>query len=556
VTRRAAWWPAALALTYALMAVVLRPAYDWPVIDSWAFGYTVQQWLATGRFVFVDWGAMSLFAHAAWGALFCLPAGFSFAALNLSTFVLSLAAALATYLGLRELAGWAKADPAWAGWALLGALLLVVNPAFVLLSYSYMTDVPFLAWYSLAAWCDLRGLRLGRQRWLWLGAACAAVATLIRQNGVVLPAALAAYLLWGWLRRQRPFPARELLAALFLPAATLAALTALSRLGVIPSRTDALSWVNLGLAPAALAANLFRILLYLGLFALPLSAALLDLRRVRQAAGLAGLAALIGAGAVLQYFRPFKLPYLGVWRMMPYFPTVWTVFGTGGQEEWLAGARPMLFSYRFWVIITAVSCIGAALLLWPALRALTRRDFRSDGTGWPAGFLVLMGLVYLAPILLFRGEIYERYLIGLLLPIAGLLLRAAQKAGRRPLWPAFAALAAVFLAFSLALTAEFVAWNGAAWRAAGRLAAQGVPAEQIDGGFAWNGWQFAGQIGKSKALLPAGAPAYMELTPQITRQYVVSFSPLAGYTTIGREPYWSAFHWGERELLVLQRTGG
>jgi 4-amino-4-deoxy-L-arabinose transferase-like glycosyltransferase len=227
---------------------------------------------------------MSLLAHVAWGTLFCLPAGFSFAALNLSTFVLSLVAALATYLALRETWTWhhcrgeVASPPSGIGGGetppLLATLVLVVNPAFVLLSYAFMTDVPFLAWYTLSVWCDLRGLRRGDWRWLALGSAFAALAVLIRQNGIVLPAALGAYLLWQWLRRQRRFPWREGVAALALPAGALLALTALSWAGVLPSRTNALSWINLSLSPAALAVHLFRILLYLGLFALPLTAAL------------------------------------------------------------------------------------------------------------------------------------------------------------------------------------------------------------------------------------------------------------------------------------------
>ncbi len=134
----ARWWPALVLLSaYAAVALVLSPAYDWPVIDSWAFAWSVRELLEKGRLYIVDWGAMSQLAHLGWGVLAVWLAGFSFAALNASTFVLSLVAVLASYTLLRELG----LDQ---GLSLLGAGVLLANPAFVLLSYSYMTDVPFL----------------------------------------------------------------------------------------------------------------------------------------------------------------------------------------------------------------------------------------------------------------------------------------------------------------------------------------------------------------------------------------------------------------------------
>jgi len=555
-----AWPILVLAGVYLLAALILDPAYDWPVIDSWAFGWTVDQLLETGTFRFVDWGAMSLLAHVWWGSLFSLPAGFSFSAVNFSTFVLSFVAAVASYLTLRELSLSRVLS-------LLGATLIVVNPAFILLSYSYMTDVPFLAWFTLAVWWYVRGLRREDWRSFLAGSLFATLAVLIRQNGVVLPAALCAYLGWQWLRRGRTFPLREGLAGALLPLLALVLLTLLSKTGFMPDRSNALVWIDTGLTLPALAVDLFRIWLYLGLFTLPLTIpmGLGFLWRegrfhIKEAIMPVALSVLAGAGAIVQFNHPFKLPYLGTWRMMPYYPTVWTVYGTGSQEEWLAGTREMIFSYRFWVAITALSCVGAALLLWPAVRAgwrkLGSRQAEPDEEGFPLGFLLLIIAAYLAPVLLFKGEIYDRYLLGALLPAAALILRNVQRQ-RIPIWtPVFAAVAVIFLAFSLALTGEFVAWNGAAWQAAGRLAGLGIPVERIDGGFPFNGWQFADQVGKSDQASEPGAPAYLEVTPQIKRDYVVAFSPIEGYDIIDSQPYWSPLHLEEQELVVLRRVNG
>lgn len=540
-------WPAlAILLAYGAMALLLSPAYNWPVIDSWAFAWSVRHLLETGRLVIVDWGAMSQLAHLGWGLLASWLAGFSFGTLNASTFLLSLAAVLTSYALLREL-GLDR------GLSLLGAGVLLANPAFVLLSYSYMTDVPFLAWMTLALWMYLRGVRRGGLSWYVLGAMFAALAVLVRQNGIVLPAALGAYLLWEWARRRHPFPWREGLAGILLPALALLVLMLLPRLGVMPARADILMWVDRELTVGELAGKLFRLLLYMGLFLLPVTAAagvgmLFRGKRWKEAWKPALLTILAGTGAVWQFFHPFRLPYIGIWRMMPYYPAVWTPFGTGSPGEWLAGQRDMLFPYRFWAAITALSCVGVGLLLWPALRRRTSEE------GWPAGLLWLAVIANLAPVVLFRGEIYERYLLVVLVPTAALFLRAVQREGARPAWPLAGGLLALYLAFSLALTAEFIGWNGAAWRAAERLAGQGVPLEQIDGGFAWNGWHFADRLGQGEQVHPEGAPAYMELFPFITRQYVVSFSPLPGYQVVGEERYWSPLRGSIGRLYILHRA--
>ena len=553
-------WPVGvIAGVYVVMALILNPAYDWPVIDAWAFGWTVDHLLETGTFYFVNWGAMSQVIHVWWGALFSLPAGFSFGAVNLSSYVLSFVTVLASYLTLREL-------PLGRWFSLVGALLIVVNPAFILLSYSYMTDVPFLAWFTLGMWAYVRGLRREDWRWLVLGSVFATLAVLIRQNGLMLPAALGAYLGWHWLRRQRGVPWREGLAAALLPVLAMVVLTILSRVGIMPDKANALGWLDSGLTHLAPVAEVFRILLYLGLFALPLTvpAALGRLWQggrfqVKEIITPGILFLLTGAGAIVQFLHPFKLPYVGTWRMMPYYPAVWSVYGSGSQGEWQAGAREMVFSYRFWIVITALSCVGAALLLWPAARRLWRmlRNTRDEPgeSGWPLGFLWLAIATYLAPLLIYSGVIYERYLLGALLPVAALVLRSVQRQRIRLGAPAFGVVAAIFLAFSLALTGELIAWNGAAWQAAGDLAAQGVPVDRIDGGFSFNGWNFAEVAGWSDKAPEDGSPAYMEVTPQITRDYVVSFSPIEGYEIVDRRPYWSPLSWAEKDMVVLRREG-
>src|SRR5205807_2015202 len=73
-----------------------------------------------------------------WGALFCVPSGFSFTALRVSTLVLGLVAVIGLY---------ALSFTVWRDRRLasLAAAALMVNPIFFALANTFMTDVPYLA---------------------------------------------------------------------------------------------------------------------------------------------------------------------------------------------------------------------------------------------------------------------------------------------------------------------------------------------------------------------------------------------------------------------------
>ena len=74
-----------------------------------------------------------------------------------------------------------------------------LNPIYLYLSYSFMTDITFLTYLLGACLCYLRGIRDGRVGWLLGGSVAAALAYLTRQYGIlVVPVALG--YLW-WVRR-------------------------------------------------------------------------------------------------------------------------------------------------------------------------------------------------------------------------------------------------------------------------------------------------------------------------------------------------------------------
>jgi hypothetical protein len=132
--------PAILVLAMAALVVLVPPAGEF-AMDDWGYARVIEILVDQGRLEIHPWVAASVVLQAGWGGLFAHLFGFSHTALRASTLVLAAATVLGFYVLLRDLL-----DP---GRALLGALLLLINPLYVFLAYSFMTEVPF---QCLAIW--------------------------------------------------------------------------------------------------------------------------------------------------------------------------------------------------------------------------------------------------------------------------------------------------------------------------------------------------------------------------------------------------------------------
>ncbi len=158
-------------------AVLLDPLRDFALDDDWVFFMSVRRLLEDGVLEIPANASPSLAAHTLWGGLFSAAFGPSHSAARVSTLVLA-AVALA---GFSNLAG-ERRDR---GGALLQpSFLLLANPIFYLLSFTFMTDVPFLAWSLLALALYRQGATPSREGWLWAGSLAAGAAVWTRQIGI------------------------------------------------------------------------------------------------------------------------------------------------------------------------------------------------------------------------------------------------------------------------------------------------------------------------------------------------------------------------------------
>lgn len=557
---RRVWLPAAACVgLFALMVILINPLHNFPIGDDWEYARSVERLLATGQFYRSPMVQATVFAHVLWGALFARVMGFSFISLRLSTLPLA-ALALAAFYGVLGQLGFSL------GQRLLGTLTLMVAPLFVFYTHTFNTEVPFLSWLLLGLWCTLRGLRLGRLRWVLAGSVFAAVAFLTRQIGLALPAA-AALVVAGYQPRER-WPA-WLAACLALPALAAAGFYGWQALAHQSSWADmaitdqgTLQFVLSQEFAAAAARRVVLIVVTLALYMLPLWLAFLPGWRAGWQA-LRGLSPrLKAAAALLALFLVSSVLYFGLrGEWWPYYQESLTSAGLGPSLALFAypyDQRTPFLPMPVWISMSFVGALlGAALLLVPLVRlARVGRDRPQWRVAWqvfgPAHSLVaVLALMLLAAVLVFP-IVYARYFLPLLPLAIILLLEAGRRLRPSPVLGPAGLLFAGLL--SVGLMWDSWSWHEVRWAECQALVAQGVSLERLDAGYEWNGWHLSDEV---YALLEDGnLPAAVDPWKVIIDpQYMVTFSVVPGYRVKETWPFATPLRAGGQDrLLLLERV--
>lgn len=544
-TQHAPRWPLLLlGLTWVAMELAVWPAGDFPLNDDWSYSQPVRSVLEEGRFRLSGWTSMPLVAQVAWGALFCMPFGFSHVALRLSTLVAALVALMATY-------GFARETGASRQTALMLALVLAVNPVFFCLANTFMTDVPFLSAAMTSLFLLARGMNREKPALLSAGIVAAAAATLIRQAGLVIPVAFCLAYLW----KNRPVNLRNILVCILSMATVAVPLLAYNALlahsGSTPAMYDAKTSDLLGrLHTPLLGAGLWIVniaisAVYLGLFLLPASIA-------TARPGLARPLYRHIAAVLLAAAATTVLTLTG--RLMPIIGNILHNVGLGpirlhdvhvlGLPHWPSAPSWVL------VIVTFVAVL-AAFYTFPSLVAQLRKTAVERR---PVFILaVSASVLYLAPLAMVG--MFDRYLL-LLIPLLGAVLCATTNAPGQRLTPASGGLAALLLlallAFSVCATRDYFAWNRARWQAAADLMdKQRVPWQKIDGGFEFNGMHGYDAGSPGSPISPSGESKSWWWVRD--NEYVLAMGPIAGYEIEGRYGFVRTVPPGRGSILVLHR---
>jgi len=541
-----------LALWFVAVAVAVGAHRDIPVIDDWTYAWSVERLLHDGRIEVLDWSAVYPLAHSLWGAAWSLVLGFSFVTLRLSTLALSLLAACALYLILREL----RARPAV---ALLGALTVAGNPVVLLLSSSFMTDVPFVASTLMALLCYTRAQRRGQSHLIWWGGVWACVAFLDRQIAIVTPLAALPLLL------PRPGNEPKRSGVLLALGATWGAMLVCSLVmvslvrptGEMMKLVDRLGYVLQISVTTYLVYNLY-ILCTIAFYALPALLAMATVRRLWRRPTL--LVVTLALGAIMLGFTG-EIP-------VPLRPgNTWTLVEVGGSRGLINGLLPRSDGTTIEIVLRAAGLLAFGLALmslpWPESHSLRAR--RTTQTSRPL-FRRLLDVantismaprlplvIYLIAYLLLANVLWmynDRYLIVLLPIVVALALGGRQHGAETPrlAWIAMA----IFATVAVVGTRDALRFNQSvrdSWQA---LVDSGVRPSDIDAGYAWTGWWlYAHPAHLAKGLTVQDVPW---ITSKRQPTYVLSKSALAGYD-VAREVAWTGdAPWpGPDRLLVLKR---
>jgi hypothetical protein len=464
----------AAAGLFLLFCASLAPwTFDFPLNDDWAYALAARNLAETGRLALSDWGSSTQLPHVMLGALSAKLFGFSFNALRLAT-LLSAAGAVFFFVKILD----ELEVPAFE--KTVAALALALNPLFLVLANSFMTDCHYLFWMLAAAYFYMKNLKdPGDAKALWLAGLCAAAAYLTRQLAVALPMAFTLALFF-----RKRLNWRAAAAAWALPAAAMLGYYLWFKFSHGPTWAgeNYVGSATLGYLSkpgAFLAASFYRVfaaILESSLLLLPLAAAFAF--RGRNFRGKNSLQRRLGPALPW-----LTLAALGLFALvngsMPYLENNLSRSGIGVLTLGGAALKPsgLFASTLFWNLAAAASVAAAVMLVSASALALR--------TGPPAlRFLFTAALLQLA-VSLAGAKFFDRYLLVLLPWFAAAAAYAAKEA--RFSRPAAIGGLALFALLSWAGMKDYLAWNKAKWELASKPRAGIAPGEIVNG-FDYEAW--------------------------------------------------------------------
>ena len=518
---------------YVFALAILHPLTDAPVVDSWLYAAAVRRFLRTGEIRFAGYTQampiVQVLYGAAWGRVF----GANAVSLEISTMLVALACgimfhALARRCGARR----------WQALAATG--LLICNPCFTFLSFSFMTDVPFLALLIAThlAFAEATGPR--GKLWLWIAAALAVIGFMIRPFAAMAIAGCAgAILIYDGLPSRRRVSLARLITMLAPFAIALAACAIVwIWLTVVRPKPwflqldeDQLTYIFLVPPALYLRAGVLGPLLYLGTMLAPLALLQLATPRWRRATMIGGA---IFCSALLLMHLDHSLPVTPEYSCFGGWHNVLLLRGLPNRFFWESG-----WQYVF----IALGSLGAAGLI-TAFATIFMRMRRAT-----AAVVIAAAIYWLVTIpLWFYNDRY--YLV--LVPAGALVLALAPLPSMRLV--KFAAFAMTFAMGLIALggTYSYQRGLGVILAARNALEREGVPRAAIDAGYSLNGedlYRYP-KHGIETMKLEAGIP--MITSPKVD-EYTIASDAIPGAEIVRRFKAPGPFGLGHRYFYLVRK---
>ncbi len=534
--RRAGWAAAAAVVIgwYVFALAILHPLTDAPVVDSWLYGSAVRRFLRTGEIRFAGFTQAMPIAQVLYGVAWSHAFGANSVSLEISVVTLAVLCgvmfhALAIECGASR----------WQAMAATG--LLICNPCFTFLSFSFMTEIPFLTMLVAAHLVFARAGGPREDLWLWIAAAIAVIAFMIRPFAAMAIAGCAgAMLLYGagrpptlrldrarWLRMYAPF------------GVALAVCTGLwvwmTVLGPKPwaLQLDEHHFAYIFRVPLAsyLRAGVLGPLLYLGMVLSPL--ALLQLTTPRWCRVAIGGAGIFAATLILMWMDN-RLPVSPECSCFGGWGNVLILRGNSNRFSWDGD-----WQYAF-LTLASVGAAGLIAAFATIFRTLSRA----------AAAIVIAAIVYWAATipLWFYNDRY--YLV--MVPAGAIVLALAPLPRSRMVKAAGFAMTLAMGLMSLGGTYAYQRGMAVVLATRNELEREGVSRSAIDAGYALNGedlYRYP-KHGIETMELEAGIPM---ITSQKMVEYAIASEPIAGTQVVGRLKWPGTFGLGHRYFYLLKQ---
>jgi hypothetical protein len=532
--RRAGWAAAAAVVGWYVFALaILHPLTDASVVDSWLYGSAVRRFLRTGEIRFAGYAQAMPIAQviygAAWGRIF----GANSVSLEIATVMLAIVCGMMFHALARRCGA-----PRWQALAATG--LLVCNPCFTFLSFSFMTEIPFLALIVGTHLAFAKAKGPYAQLWLWLAAMLAVIAFMIRPFGAMtIAGCVGAILIYDGLREEHRIGRTRLLALLapFAVALTVCALFWIWLTVLKPKpwslQLDVNHFAYILQVPLALyiRAGMLGPALYLGTALAPLALLQFATVRWRRVAMVAG--AIFGSALLLMLID----------HSLPATPE-YSCFGGAHNTLLLRGMSNRFIWESNWqyVFLALASCGAAGLIV--AFAEIFMRMRRATAA------IVIGSIVYWAATipLWFYNDRY--YLV--LVPASALVLALAPLPRTRLIKSAGFAMILAMGLLSLGGTYSYQRGLGVILAARNALEREGVPRSAIDAGYSLNGedlYRYP-KHGVETMKLEAGIP--MITSPKVD-EYTIASDAIPGSEIVRRLKVPGPFGLGHRYFYLVKK---
>jgi hypothetical protein len=507
----------ALLCTTALVLCVLatHPVLNMGMDDDWSYAWCSHTLANTGHVVYNGFVEPMLGWQLYFGALFIKLFGFSFTALRISTLLVAIAAVILTQQIFVRF-GVTQRN------SIIATLTIALSPIFLLLSFSFMSDIGGYFSLVLCLYACVRAAQTDDDRaalgWLVFAAASNVITGTARQTGwlgalILVPCA-------AWLMRKRP--GALLTGALLWIGSVVTIVACMHWFNSQPysiSSGQLTSTHHDASALVGIARALVQSSLALGLLLSPVLVGFF----VRYPFGnpIARRRAIIFGGLFLLAVLALALRHKAGDLLAPYLAVHGALLGIEPPAYPLA-LRVVLTILMFTTLIAFLLCVLSARNL-PDVAAKPAPELSRQAMATLLGPAILGYVAFLVT----REIVFERYLLPLLFLTLIPILRFYQQKISLQL-PSASMLLVLFMAlFGVTVMHDLFAGHRARLQAASELQNAGVPRTQFRAGVEYDGWtqlEATGYINDRRIHNPVGAYHPWAPPAGVSRVCVFSFS--------------------------------